>query len=78
MANINFMLIIFITIDGLVPAENKIGIISSEVERKTASIVPKEMRPVLYKLDEETENPHWGINPKKAPTIGPYCFDFLT
>ena len=47
------------------------GMASSEVARNTASRVPREISPAAYRLEALAENPHWGIQPKAAPTRGP-------
>ena len=52
-------------------SEMKMGSISSEVERKTESNVPIEMRPPAYRLDAAAEKPHWGTTPTRAPITGP-------
>ncbi len=48
-----------------------IRIASSEVAINTDKRVPTEIIPPAYKSDAMTENPHWGIHPNKAPTMGP-------
>ena len=48
----------------------KIGSISSDVERKTASSVPIEISPPEYRLAAAAENPHCGTTPTAAPAAG--------
>ena len=47
------------------------GSASSEVDKKTASRVPRLMSPAAYRLEALAEKPHWGMQPSAAPTSGP-------
>ena len=46
------------------------GSISSEVERNTASSVPRDTTRPAYRLDAAAEKPHSGTTPSTAPKMG--------
>ena len=52
-------------------SDKKIGSISSEVDKNTATSVPIVMIPPEYRFEAATENPHCGKIPATPPAIGP-------
>ena len=53
-------------------SEIRIGSISSDVDRKTAIIVPTVMTPPEYRFAAAAENPHCGTTPRIPPITGPF------
>ena len=53
-------------------SEIRIGSISSDVDRKTAIIVPTVMTPPEYRFAAAAENPHCGTTPSIPPITGPF------
>ena len=52
-------------------SDKKMGSISSEVDKNTATSVPIVMIPPEYRFEAATENPHCGKIPATPPAIGP-------
>ena len=52
--------------------EMRMGSISSEVDKKTASSVPSVITLPEKKLAAAAEKPHWGISPSTPPRRGPH------
>ena len=51
--------------------ESIMGSISSEVAKKTASMVPTVIEPVEKRVAAAPEIPHWGTMPRIPPRAGP-------
>ena len=55
--------------------ESMTGSISSEVAKKTASMVPTETEPVENRLAAAPEMPHCGTMPRSPPSAGPALWE---